>query len=500
MGEVEGLQPQEPWSSRAHHHKLPRSNSSMPRLLFLVPLLLLAACGQPPTQSTATLTLSPTTVSFSPSFAPVSGMKAKVTISGVGTFPMTVLSTGSVTATIPNVPVGDHTITITYYITDAQGDLTLAQATLTAMVSANQTTTTAVASTQVDRSFDADGDGATNLIEAQAGTGVRDPTSKPADLTPPSVPTGLTATAASSSQINLAWTASTDNVGVTTYRVFRGGTLAVTATTTSHSDTGLTAATTYTYTVSACDAVGNCSAKSASASATTPVANVGDTAAPAVPTGLTAEAVGSNQVNLSWAAATDDVAVTSYKVFRAGIQVATVTTTSYTDTGLTASTSYTYTASACDAAGNCSAQSSQVNVTTLSALTPTVTFALDLTVVGSGTITSTPAGITCSSNPTADSVGCTEAYESDTAVTLTASSATGSTFTGWSGACTGTSTCTVTMAADKSVTATFTAISGLILSQSGTIDSAIDTDLFTFSGTADQVIVLAVGEEPGGTT
>ncbi|KKT28966.1 MAG: hypothetical protein UW15_C0023G0007, partial [Parcubacteria group bacterium GW2011_GWC1_44_10] len=68
------------------------------------------------------------------------------------------------------------------------------------------------------------------------------------DTTPPSVPTNLTATAISSSQINLSWTASTDNVGVAGYKVFRGGVQIATVTTgTSYSNTGLTAATTYSY-------------------------------------------------------------------------------------------------------------------------------------------------------------------------------------------------------------------------------------------------------------
>jgi len=89
------------------------------------------------------------------------------------------------------------------------------------------------------------------------------------DTTAPSVPGGLTATAASSSQINLSWNASTDNVGVTGYKIFRGGTLVTTSSTTSYLDAGLTASTSFTYTVAAFDAAGNTSAQSASATATT---------------------------------------------------------------------------------------------------------------------------------------------------------------------------------------------------------------------------------------
>ena len=97
--------------------------------------------------------------------------------------------------------------------------------------------------------------------------------SAPPDTTPPSVPTGLTATAVSSSQINLAWNASTDNVGVTGYRVYRGGTQIASVSSTTYSDTGLTPSTTYSYTVAAFDAAGNVSAQSSPATATTLVAS-----------------------------------------------------------------------------------------------------------------------------------------------------------------------------------------------------------------------------------
>src|SRR2546422_157047 len=90
-----------------------------------------------------------------------------------------------------------------------------------------------------------------------------------ADTTPPSVPAGLSASAVSSSQINLSWTASTDNVGVAGYSIFRGGVKIGTAPGTSFQDAGLTASTSYAYNVSAFDAAGNTSAQSTGASATT---------------------------------------------------------------------------------------------------------------------------------------------------------------------------------------------------------------------------------------
>jgi hypothetical protein len=80
----------------------------------------------------------------------------------------------------------------------------------------------------------------------------------------------------------------------------------------------------------------------------------------------------------------------------------------------------------------------------------TQTFVLTVTKdgTGSGTVTSTPTGISC--GPT-----CTATYDYATAVTLTATPALGSAFTGWTGACTGTGTCTVAMTAARSVAATF---------------------------------------------
>jgi pectate lyase len=89
------------------------------------------------------------------------------------------------------------------------------------------------------------------------------------DTQAPTVPTGLNAVAVSSSQINLSWTASTDNVGGTGYKIYRGGSLVNTVSTTSYSDSGLIAGTSYSYTVAAYDAAGNNSGNSTAVSATT---------------------------------------------------------------------------------------------------------------------------------------------------------------------------------------------------------------------------------------
>ena len=96
----------------------------------------------------------------------------------------------------------------------------------------------------------------------------------------------------------------------------------------------------------------------------TQAGGVTDTTPPSTPANLAASAISSSAINLTWTASTDNVGVTGYKVFRAGVQVGTPTTNSYSDSGLTASTAYSYTVSANDAAGNNSAQSSSASATT----------------------------------------------------------------------------------------------------------------------------------------
>ena len=93
-------------------------------------------------------------------------------------------------------------------------------------------------------------------------------TSAPADTTAPTTPAGLAASASTSSSLTLSWSASTDNVGVAGYRVYRDGTLVASPGGTSASITGLTAGVPYSFTVSALDVAGNVSALSAPLSLT----------------------------------------------------------------------------------------------------------------------------------------------------------------------------------------------------------------------------------------
>ncbi|MCY1032497.1 DUF4082 domain-containing protein [Corallococcus sp. BB11-1] len=89
-----------------------------------------------------------------------------------------------------------------------------------------------------------------------------------------------------------------------------------------------------------------------------------DPQAPGVPPGLVASAASASAIHLNWGAATDNVGVTAYDVFRDGVKVASTASRTYADTGLVAATAYGYFVKARDAAGNVSAASSTVTATT----------------------------------------------------------------------------------------------------------------------------------------
>ncbi|WP_136605763.1 lytic polysaccharide monooxygenase [Paenibacillus dokdonensis] len=207
-----------------------------------------------------------------------------------------------------------------------------------------------------------------NVIDVDFGGGG----GNPADTTAPTAPTGLAASNVSSTGASLSWGASTDNVGVTGYKVYNGSTLVTTTggSTLSYNVTGLTANTSYTFTVKAVDAAGNASAASNAVTFVTTSLPPTDTTAPSAPAGLQVSGTPtSSSISLSWSAATDNVGVTGYRIYKGSSLAGTVsgTTLSYTASGLTANTSYSFTVRAIDAAGNESANSNAVTATTASA-------------------------------------------------------------------------------------------------------------------------------------
>ena len=150
----------------------------------------------------------------------------------------------------------------------------------------------------------------------------------------------------------LAWSGATDNVGVTGYDVYKGTTLLGSTTSTTYAVTGLTAATAYTFSVKAKDAAGNISVASNTVS-TLPLYQAQVlTQRSNNPTSLAASGTTQTTTNLSWTASTDNVGVTGYDIYSGSSLLGNVAGTSANITGLVASTAYTFSVKAKDAAGN----------------------------------------------------------------------------------------------------------------------------------------------------
>jgi chitodextrinase len=181
------------------------------------------------------------------------------------------------------------------------------------------------------------------------------------DTEPPSIPAILAALAVSATEVDLNWTASSDNNSVNGYNLYRDNSLLVVlGAVTSYSDTNAPPSSTLTYTIRARDEAGNLSAPSTSTTANTPL----DAIAPAAPTNALATAVNPSLVHITWTASTDNAGVTAYDVYRNGGFIYSVGTgTNYLDSSVTTGIPYGYTIKARDAAGNTSSPSNTANVT-----------------------------------------------------------------------------------------------------------------------------------------
>ncbi|MBD1379244.1 fibronectin type III domain-containing protein [Metabacillus arenae] len=177
------------------------------------------------------------------------------------------------------------------------------------------------------------------------------------DTTAPNNVTGFTVTNITTSSLTISWNAST-STDTTEYEIYQGSTLLNSVTETDYNVTGLTASTSYTFTVKAKDGSGNI----ATGTSVTVSTSAPDLISPNEVTNLTASNITATSLTLSWTASSSSD-VSAYEVYRGSTFLSTVTGTTYNVSGLTASTQYTFTVKAKDTSNNVSTGVS-VNATT----------------------------------------------------------------------------------------------------------------------------------------
>lgn len=280
----------------------------------------------------------------------------------VGTLTYTLYDAGTITRSvsmpstnIPSVSFGGVNGSHAKTITVAWGDGTTSTASIAA--SRNFSTTPLTITKAAAYSTRATYTVTTTISYASAAVGIPDIVFTNTVYTTPSAAQTFTATAASSSQINLSWTApSYIGTGTTSYQVYRGATLVYNSTGTSFSDTGLTGNTSYSYTIYASNNTGQ-STLTATASATT------SAIAPGAPTGFGYTSRTESTISLSWSAPSSNggSAITGYQLYRLNTLIYSGTGTSYTDTGLSFETSYPYSVYAINAIGTGSAATATIS-------------------------------------------------------------------------------------------------------------------------------------------
>lgn len=184
-----------------------------------------------------------------------------------------------------------------------------------------------------------------------------------ADTTPPTTPGALTVSVPSCRSATLAWGASTDNVGVAFYDLYHDGQLILSVGGSVRSATiNATPGALWGFYVNARDAAGNVSQASNTVSTRIPQCEV-DTQPPTAPTQLRGSATGTT-ISLQWNAATDNIAVAAYDVFRNDIKVGATPSLAFSDSGLAPNTTYRYAVAARDAQANVSARTAVLSLTT----------------------------------------------------------------------------------------------------------------------------------------
>ena len=179
------------------------------------------------------------------------------------------------------------------------------------------------------------------------------------DTQPPSAPSNLAAANVGTSTVTLAWTASTDNAGVSGYDILRAGSVIGSSNTTSATVSNLTPGTTYSFSVRARDSVGNLSATSNTVTVTTLPTQ--DITPPSVPSNLAWTNDGAT-VTMTWGASTDDFGLVGYDLYFGNFYLGAFSDTVVSLIGFKAGTPYNFTVKARDAAGNTSLASNQITV------------------------------------------------------------------------------------------------------------------------------------------
>jgi chitodextrinase len=208
-------------------------------------------------------------------------------------------------------------------------------------------------------------DGAGNRSGESPSACVRTP-----DLTPPSTPLHLVASATSDRSIQVLWQASMDNVGVEKYELLREGDVVDQPTGAWGEERDLHPGVRYCYAVRAVDVAGNRSPRSAVACALTP-----DVTPPTVPDGVAAQPVTDTEMFVTWEPSTDDVAVTGYEIVRDGDVTTKVSTSDAVARAITGG-KHCFRVRALDAAGNRSALSNAICATTAEPGLPPAPFRL----------------------------------------------------------------------------------------------------------------------------
>ncbi len=180
------------------------------------------------------------------------------------------------------------------------------------------------------------------------------------DTEAPSTPTNVTLSNITLTSVNLSWSASTDNIGVTGYNIYVDDVLTAQTSNTSISIENLKTNTIFAFTIEAKDIINNKSVKSATVNGKT----LQDTQAPSVPADILISNASDSSLKVSWSVSSDNNAIAGYEVYVDGNLNVSTTELFYTITGLNASTTYAIQVLAKDIDNNKSAKSSTINGTT----------------------------------------------------------------------------------------------------------------------------------------